>query len=328
MRILFAGTPALAVPSLVKAAHAHEVVGVLTVADQPAGRGRGMSRSPVKEAAEKLGLEILQPEKLDETFLDRVSSLSPELLVVAAYGRIFRPSLLELFPRGGINVHPSLLPKLRGPSPITAALLSGESVTGVTIQRLAPRFDTGDILAQKTWPLHGDETTASLSDALSVFGAELLARVLSDLASGRPLDVRVQDDAAATYCRPLLKEDGLVAWEQTAEELERKVRAYDPWPRASTSLSGETLLLLKSHVYPGTLPAETFGAGSGRNGPGVPGDVLAADRDHGLLVRTGCGILAVERLQLQFKKPLDWRSFCNGHPQIVGTRLGARAGDI
>ncbi len=317
MRVLFAGTPALAVPSLVKTAQAHEVVAVLTSPDQPAGRGRAKSCSPVKEAAGKLDLRILQPEKLDDPFLDQVKALAPDLLVVAAYGKIFRQSLIALFPMGGINMHPSLLPKYRGPSPITAAILSGDRETGVSIQKVARKFDTGDILAQERFQLKGDETTAALSVALAVLGAELLAGVLGDLAAGREPAARAQDESGASYCRTIQKQDGTVQWEKPAAEIERAVRAYDPWPRASTLLGGETLLLLKSHVNPDTLAADYL------RGERVPGDVLASDRDHGLLVRCGRDILAVERLQAQFKKPLDWRSFLNGHPAIVGTRLGA-----
>jgi methionyl-tRNA formyltransferase len=317
MRILFAGTPALAVPSLMKAAHAHEVVGVLTTPDQQAGRGRALVCSPVKEAASTLGLPVLQPEKLDESFLQTVKSLAPDILVVAAYGKIFRQSLLSLFALGGINMHPSLLPKFRGPSPISAAILEGDDETGVTIQKVARKFDTGDILAQERFPLKGDETTATLSDPLALLGAELLSGVLADFASGREPAARIQDEAAATYCRTIQKEDGLVRWDEPAAVIERKMRAFDPWPRASTNLSAETLLLLKSHVLPDNLGAHYLREGR------VPGDVLAADKDHGLLVQTGRGLLAIERLQLQFKKPLDWRSFLNGHPGIVGTRLGA-----
>ena len=317
MRILFAGTPALAVPSLMKTAHAHEIVGVLTTPDQPAGRGRGLVCSPVKDAAAKLDLKVLQPEKLDEPFLEIVRSLGPDILVVAAYGKIFRPPFLALFRHGGINVHPSLLPRFRGPSPITAAILEGDSVTGVTIQKVARRFDTGDILSQERFPLKGDETTATLSAALAPVGAELLSGVLGELATGRQPDARAQVESEATYCRTFRKEDGVVSWEKPAAVIERKVRAFDPWPRASTLLAGETLLLLKSHLYPDNLAADHPRGGR------LPGEVLAAEKDHGLLVQTGTGILAVERLQLQFKKSLDWRAFLNGHPAIVGTRLGA-----
>jgi len=315
MRILFAGTPALAVPSLRVAALSHEVVGVLTAPDRPTGRGRATAAPPAAAAASQLGLPLLQPAVLDADALGRVRELAPDLLVVAAYGRIFRSAFLSIFPLGGINIHPSLLPLHRGPSPIPAAILGGDAETGVTVQRLALKFDTGDILAQSRHPLRGNETTATLTDELAREGAELLAGVLAEMAAGRPPGPRAQRDELASYCRPLRKEDGLVDWSEPAVRIERKVRAYDPWPRAATRLAGETLLVLKSHVHPGTLgfdPAR-----------GAPGDVLAADTEHGLLIRTGDGILAVERLQLQFKKPLDWRSFVNGHPAILSVRLGA-----
>jgi len=330
MRILFAGTPALAVPSLQKAAHAHEVVAVLTSPDQPSGRGRASACPPVKEAASRLGLRVLQPEKLDAAFLEEVKSLTPDLLVVAAFGKIFRKSLLDLFPLGGINVHPSLLPRHRGPSPISAAILAGDRQTGVTIQKIALKFDTGDIYAQETHPLKGDETTASLTEKLAAHGAEVLAGVLAELAAGRTAPARVQDETAATYSHTIAKEDGVIRWEEPAEVIERKVRAFDPWPRAATTSGGETILLLKSHVYPGTLAEDRSQQErhleweeEGRpERPRVPGDVLVTDRTHGLLVCAGLGILAVERLQRQFKKPTDWRSFVNGYPGIVGARLG------
>jgi methionyl-tRNA formyltransferase len=279
-----------------------------------------MVASPVKEAAVALGLAVLQPLKLDPEALEAVAALHPDLLVVAAYGKIFRQVFLDLFPLGGINLHPSLLPRYRGPSPISAAIAAGDAETGVTIQRIALKFDTGDILAQARWPLEGAETTASLTEALSVRGADLMAGVLDAFAAGTPPVAVKQNEELASYCHTLGKEDGVVAWRQPAEVLERRIRAFDPWPRCSTRFGEETLLLLKSHVYPDTL--------GGDDERGVPGEVLAADRKHGLLVRTGRGILAIERLQLQFKKPLEWQAFLNGHPAFVGARLGARAGEI
>jgi methionyl-tRNA formyltransferase len=315
MRILFAGTPSLAVPALEKISRAHQVIGVLTSPDKPAGRGRAPESSPVKRSALSLGLPIMQPARLEEAFRAEVTAAAPEILVVAAFGRIFRQQFLDLFPRGGINLHPSLLPRFRGPSPISAAILAGDTETGVSIQRIALKFDTGDILAQERFPLAGTETTATLTEALAERGAELMASVLAAIERGTPPVPVVQNDANATYCRTLRKEDGAILWEEPAFTIDRKVRAFDPWPRAATSISGESLLLLKSHVYPGTLASEASG--------GAPGAVLSVDKEHGILVRTGAGILAVERLQKQFKKPMDWRSFLNGHPEIIGARLGA-----
>jgi methionyl-tRNA formyltransferase len=316
MRILFAGTPALAVPSLRAASRGCEIVGVLCAPDQPVGRGREPASPPVALAARELGLPLFQPSKLDAAFIETARSLRADLLAAVAYGKIFREPFLSLFPSGALNLHPSLLPRWRGPSPIPAVLLAGDSETGVTIQRMALKFDTGDILAQSRHPLTGAETAATLSDELAAEGAALLESVLAGFAAGSPPAGRAQDEAAATYCGTLAKADGRLDWTETAEVIERKVRAYDPWPRASTLLGGETLLLLQSRVAPSSLAA------SGMQG-GVPGEIVAADRERGLLVRTGEGLLSVERLQLQFKKSQDWRSFVNGRPGLVGTRLGA-----
>jgi methionyl-tRNA formyltransferase len=311
MRILFAGSPSLAVPSLQRLAREHDVVGVLTCCDRPAGRGGGLEPSPVKLSALALGLHLLQPARLDAAVIDEVKSLDPQLLVVAAFGRIFRKDFLDTFPAGGINLHPSLLPRYRGPSPVSAAILAGDGETGVTVQKLALRFDTGDILAQRPVPLDGSETTGTLTASLAVIGAELLAEVLASAKDGQEPMGTPQEEERASYCRIVGKLDGRIDWTEPARLIERKVRAYDPWPRADTTWNGASLLLLKTAVYPGTF-----------TDAGEPGRVLASDKQHGLLVRTGDGVLAVERLQLQFKKPLDWRSFLNGHPDLVGARLG------
>ena len=251
MRVLFAGTPSLAVPSLEKIAR--RVVGVLTSPDQPSGRGRVCVPSPVKEAALSLGLKLFQPARLDAAFVEEVRALAPDLLVVAAFGRIFRQAFLGVFRLGGINLHPSLLPRFRGPSPVSAAILAGDAETGVSVQRIALKFDTGDILAQERYPLNGDETTRSLSEALAARGAGLVASVLAGFETGTPPTPVPQKEEDASYCHPLRKEEGQVSWGEPAVLIERRVRAYDPWPRASTTLAGELLLLLKSHVHPDTL---------------------------------------------------------------------------
>jgi len=314
MRILFAGTPPMAVPSLEKLARELGVAGALTAPDQPVGRGHVLCPSAVKQAALGLGVPVLTPASLDESAIGAVKELTPDLLVVVAYGKIFKKKFLDLFPLGGINLHPSLLPLYRGPSPITAAILAGDNETGVTVQKLAMRFDTGDTLAQARVPLDGTETTGSLTDALSRAGADLLLKVTRDIADGHPPVAAPQDESRASYCGLVGKEDGLLDWNAPASLIERKVRAYDPWPRARTSLNGSSLLLLKTSVHPGTL--------SRAAGAPIPGEVLAADEEAGILVQTGQGVLRIERLQVQFKKPLDWRSFLHGHPDLPGVRLG------
>jgi methionyl-tRNA formyltransferase len=264
----------------------------------------------VKARALELGLPVLQPPKLDAELLGQVKALGCALLVVAAFGRLFSLEFLGLFPQGGINVHPSLLPRHRGPSPIPAAILAGDTETGVTVQRVAARMDSGDILGARRLPLAGSETTGSLTQALAGPGAELLAEVLAQVEQGLEQG-RPQEEAAATYCRLVRKEDGRIPWDREPAQLERMVRAYDPWPGAFTSWRGQTLLLLAAGVYPGPAP---------RQAP--QGLVFGTDNRYGILVRAGQGVLSVTRLQLQAKKPMDWRSFLNGRRDFVGSQLG------
>jgi methionyl-tRNA formyltransferase len=310
MRVLFAGTPSIAVPSLRAVAGAHEVCAVLTAPDRPAGRGRAPRPSEVKEAASGLGLRVIEAGRLDPAVHEAVRALAPELLVVVAFGRIFRREFLDLFPRGGINLHPSLLPRHRGPSPIAAAILAGDRETGVSVQRIALEVDAGDLYAQRALPLAGDETTGSLTPVLADAGAALLAETLASIAAGTAL--AAPQAGAPTRCRLVAKADGVVDWAEPAALIERKVRAYDPWPRATTAWRGRALVLLHTR-----LPAGTVDAGA----DAAPGTVLGPSTE-GLLVRAGDGPLAVRRLQPAFGRPMDWRAFLNGHPDIAGSRLG------
>ncbi len=326
MKILFAGTPSFAVPALEAVAGRHAVAGVLTSPDRPAGRGRQPIPSAVKARALELGLPLLQPEELDAGFRDGVRALAADILVAVAFGRIFRAEFLDLFPRGGLNVHPSLLPRFRGPSPIPAAILAGERETGVTVQRLALRMDAGDILGVDRVALDGSETTASLTGELARRGAALLVGVLDALEKG-DLPGTPQAEEAATWCRLVGKEDGRIDWNWPAERIGRMIRAYDPWPRAWTTFQGQTLALLEGGPAPQPATAAPAGAGvpdesGGRGKSGVAGQVLAVDKRHGILVQTGDGPLGIRRLQLQARKPLDWQPFLNGHPDFIDALLG------
>jgi methionyl-tRNA formyltransferase len=311
MRILFAGSPDFAVPSLVAVHEAFPISAVLTNPDRPTGRGKQPIATPVKRKAMALDLPVLQPRALDAPFLEQLRAHQPELLVVVAFGRIFSREFLEFFPRGGINLHASVLPKYRGPSPITAAIIGGETETGVTVQQLAPKMDAGDILGTRLLPLSGRETTGSLSAVLAELGAELLLAVLVDLAQDRVRPVG-QDESQATYCRLVRKEDGRIDWSAEAGTIERMIRAYDPWPRAFTTWGDRRVNLLAGGVYPGS--PDTDGKKRGL--------VLDIDNRYGILVNTGAGVLYVSRLQLQAKKPLDWRAFVNGQKDFIGAQLG------
>jgi methionyl-tRNA formyltransferase len=311
MRILFAGSPQLAVPSLEAVHRRHRIAGVLTNPDRPAGRSGEPMPTPIKARAQELGLPVLQPARLDAPFFETVRGLNCELLVVAAFGRIFPAEFIALFPLGGLNLHPSLLPRHRGPSPIPAAILAGDRQTGVSIQKLAAKMDSGELLRVRAVPLTGRETCASLSEQLGLIGAELLEQTLDEVAAGRARGTP-QNDSEATYCRLVRKEDGRVDWRRDAETIERMLRAYDPWPGAYTTFRGKTL-----HLLAGGVLAEAGPAGELRHGL-----VLGADNRYGILVGTGRGVLYVSCLKLQGRKAMDWRSFLNGRPDLVGSVLG------
>lgn len=317
MKILFAGTPEIAVPSLRTMVEEFEVVGVLTAPDKVSGRGRKLTPSPVKAAAAELGLNIIQPERLGADARGMAADLGADLLVVFAYGRIFGPKFLSLFPLGGINMHPSALPKYRGPSPIPAVLLAGDAETALSVQRVSLEMDAGDIIRQTPLPLDGTETGASLSKAVADAAACELVLAIKDIAEGRVVDVP-QDHSAAVYCKLVAKEDGIVDWNNPAVQIERMIRAYTPWPRTRTTFDGAPLFLLEAFVADlsgETRTIETDGAAS------PPGTVLGVDKSRGILIQTGEGILVVTRLQAAGRKPLDFRSFLNGVALDAGTIL-------
>jgi methionyl-tRNA formyltransferase len=313
MRLVFAGTPRFAVPSLEALQKEHEICGVLTAPDRVSGRGKKVVSSAVKQKAEALGLPLYQPEKLDDTFIDTIKALNAELLVVAAYGVIFKEDFLNVFPLGGINLHPSLLPKYRGPSPIPAVILAGEQKTGVTVQRLALKMDAGDILAQESYPLTGAETTFELSQILSEQGAELLASVVHDLEDNT-VHAYPQSEEDVSYCKLIRKEDGKIDWQKSADYISRMIRAYDPWPGVYTEFKGVTLFFKQGCVC----------EKQDTDPENAPGKVLGVDKQHGILINTNNGILCIRRLQLEYKKPSAWRDFLNGHKDFVGSILGGR----
>ena len=315
MRVLFAGGSEISLPSLRRTAENHDVLSVLTHPDKRAGRGRKQIQNPVKAEALNLDIPVLEAEKLDSEVREQVRRLAPEILVVVSYGKIFGPEFLRVFPRGGINLHPSLLPKYRGPSPIQAAILGGDDKTGITVQRLAPAMDSGAVLEQEEVPLTGRETAVSLAERVAGPGAEMLLRVLSRIEEGNEREVP-QSEEQATYCTLVTKQDAVIDWGKSAVRIDREVRAYYPWPKARTSFDGTPLFILEAE------PLElSTASGAGEGEP--PGRVAGVDKGSGILIQTGNGTLIVKRLQLGGKKPLDWKSFLNGVHGFIGTVLGA-----
>jgi methionyl-tRNA formyltransferase len=243
-----------------------------------------------------------------------VAALKPDLLVSFAYGKIFGPKFLALFPAGGINIHPSLLPKYRGPTPISAAIINRETETGITIQRLAAEMDTGDILVQETVPLNGRETTISLSEIMAKKAAALLLAALKDITTAN-LQIRQQDHSLATYCSLIAKEDGLIDWRQSAKEIDARIRAFNPWPLSWTKHGEQQLFILRA------APIDDAPKNTGII-PNLPGQVLGKDKNKGILIQTGDGILAVSELQYRTKKVLEWGAFLNGTRNFIDARLG------
>ncbi len=300
----------MAVPPLRALAGEHQVVGVLTNPDRPKGRGGGLQPSAVKEEALVLGIPVLQPPTLrDAAFLTDVRGLEPELLVCFAYGKIFPQAFLDLFPLGGINLHPSKLPDLRGPSPLNSLILRGDREGALTVQRLALEMDSGDILLQESFPIAEDETALGLSQRVAQRGGGIFLKALKGLAEGS-LTPRPQDPSQATYCSLIRKEDGVLDWSLPALRLSRIIRAYNPWPGGRSYWKGVPLTLWEAEPYKGEYSL------------GRPGEVLGVDKGVGILVQTGEGILAVRRLQLQAKKSLDFQSFLNGSRDFCHSTLG------
>ena len=247
-RIIFMGSPDFAVPILTGLSERYTVVGVVTQPDRPAGRGHKLQAPPVKEIALKLGIPVIQPEKLRQPdAMDQLRLWAPDLVVVAAFGQILRQAVLDLPPLGCINVHASLLPRWRGAAPIQAAILAGDSESGVTIMKMDAGVDTGDILARRLIPLAADETGGSLFARLSPLGAELLLEVLPEYLEGS-LAPYPQPQEGVTHAPMLTKRDGLLDVTQVASQLERRVRAMHPWPGAFFEWQGNNIKVHKAHA--------------------------------------------------------------------------------
>lgn len=316
-RIIFMGTPDFAVPILQTLIQRGQVVGVVTQPDRPSGRGQQLHPPPVKVAAQAANIPVYQPKSLrSEEAAAPLRDWQPDLIVVAAFGQILRPHVLNLPPYGCLNIHASLLPRWRGASPIQHAILAGDRETGVSLMRMDVGMDTGPVYVKEAIPIHPDETAATLHDRLSQLGADMLERHLDDILAGR-LPAQPQDDSQATYAPLIKKEAGQINWQQTAVELDRLIRAMTPWPGAFTTWQGKMLKVLKATPIEGT-QGNSGNSGELKRGNGEPGEVLA-----GGLVRTGNGRLQLLEVQLEGKKPTPIADFLRGRPEFVGGHLSS-----
>lgn len=305
MKLVFAGTPEFAAVSLeALLAARHEVTLVLTQPDRPAGRGLKAQLSAVKQVALRRGLPVFQPASLkDPQAQAAIAAERPEVMVVAAYGLLLPPAVLELPGRGCVNVHASLLPRWRGAAPIQRALLAGDAATGITIMQMDRGLDTGAILAQEPLAIAPDDTTGTLHDRLAALGARLLVKTLT--ANPSP---RLQDGAAATYAARIRKEEAEIDWSKPAVEIERQVRAFNPSPGAATRFAGSVVKIWRARAEPAVA--------------GATGVVAAADAE-GIVVGCGAGSLRVTELQRAGGKRLAAQAFLAGFRLARGARLGA-----
>ncbi|MCK9357360.1 MAG: methionyl-tRNA formyltransferase [Dehalococcoidia bacterium] len=312
VRIVFMGTPDFGVPVLESLVQSHhDVVAVYTRPDRPSGRGRRLAPSPVKQAAVSHGIAVIEPETLrGESRVTELASLSPDLVVVAAFAYLLPEQLLRVPRLGCLNVHPSLLPRHRGPSPVASAILNGDDRTGVSIMLMDAGLDTGPVLSQEAAAISDSDTTGSLTAALAGLGAGLLVATIDGWLAGAVVP-RVQNEREATYSGKVGVEDGLLDWTQPATVLSRGVRAYNPWPGCHTFWEGQRLkihsavpLVLRPHGEPGRVVQ-------------LPGPVPTR-----IGVVTAQGVLGLGGIQLEGKREVSAEEFVRGHREFVGAMLG------
>jgi len=306
MRIVFAGTPQFAMPSLeALLAGDHSVVAVYTQPDRPAGRGRRLQASPVKRLALEHRIPVMQPQTLrSEAEIDAFARLRPDLLVVAAYGLILPAGILSIPTVGAINVHASLLPRWRGAAPIQRAILAGDEETGVTIMEVVEALDAGPMLLKKAIPIDPHETAGELHDRLAALGAEALCEALSQLETGKAQAIP-QDESEVTYAVKITKEEAGIDWSLPAQTLARAVRAFNPWPVAFTRFDEQVLRIWRAEAIPA-------------RSEDIPGTIVEARRN--LEVATGEGRLRLLEVQLPGGRRQPAQAFLNAHP-CLGCRL-------
>jgi methionyl-tRNA formyltransferase len=317
LRIVFFGTPDFAVPTLARLLESrHHVCGVITQPDRPRGRGQRVQHAPVKAHATAHQIPVFQPDRLREADVEAaLRSWSPDLGVVAAYGKLIPENLLTVPRFGMINVHASLLPKYRGAAPVHRAVIDGETETGVTIMRVVKALDAGGMFARIQRLIAPDETSVAVERDLARLGAALLHDVVEQIAAGTSRE-EPQDDRFATYAARLTKEEGLVDWGLPSFHIHNRVRGLYPWPHAYTFLGSERLILLDTAVL------DDAGEAAGTGAP--PGTVIEVSREAIHVATGGGGRIGIRQLQPDARRPMAVRDFLSGHPVTAGARLAGR----
>ena len=322
MRVAFAGTPEFALPALAALQQRHDVIGVLTQPDRPSGRGRRITPSAVKQAAQAAGLPLAQPETLkSESARSQLRHWRPDVLVVVAFGMLLPPEILSIPRRGCINIHPSLLPRWRGAAPIQRALLAGDAETGVTIMQMDEGLDSGPLLAQRRLPVRPDHTAGMLQDELATLGAEALLEALEGLCAGT-LAPRPQSASGVTYAHKITKAEALIDWSSDAGKIDRQVRAFNPWPVAETALDGEPLRIHAARILSPERERQIFAGNVPlKDEKSIENGTIVGLSAESIIVRCGGGHLALTRVQRPGRRPVTAREYAQTST-LIGRRLG------
>jgi len=306
MKIIFMGTPDFALSALKKINEGHEITAVVTQPDRPKGRGKGVAFSPVKDCALALGLPVLQPEKIrDAAFISLLKTYEADAYVVVAYGQMLPQAVLDIPPKGCINIHASLLPKYRGAAPMQRAILNGDEETGISIMYMDKGMDTGDVILSKSLAIGQSDRFTDLHEKMTLLSADCIAEALDLIAAGRA-ERSPQDNNLASYAPMLRKEDGRINWENSSKTIYNQVRALDPWPGTYSSYKGKVLKIWDCDV-------------SGQHTAALPGEILAADDK--LLVKTGDGALSVTVVQGEGGKRMAVSDYLRGRKMEAGDFL-------
>jgi len=311
LRILFMGTPDFSAKILTALLDAdYDIIGVFTQSDKKVGRKQVIEKSPVKIIAEKNNLLVFTPHRFGSEIINDINGLQPDLIILVAYGKILPKEVLTAPRLGAVNIHPSLLPKFRGPSPIQNTLLSGDEMTGSTIMMMDASVDTGDILRQKEIAVTSNETYVELADKLADFSANLLLETLDDFLAGDIVPQK-QDDALASYCKMIKKADGQINWQNSAETIYNKYRAFFAWPGIFTSLDigGQSKRLKLNEICVANINPNTC----------QPGEVFQSDDN--IYVQTSDGAIRLKEVQLEGKPSMNVLDFANGHKNFIGSIL-------
>ncbi|UGQ15776.1 methionyl-tRNA formyltransferase [Borrelia sp. RT5S] len=308
MRVFFASSSSISLEVFKEVRDRYDVVGVLTSPDKPSGRGLNLKANEVKVEAIKKGIPVLDPLVLELSTIKAIKELKPDVMLVFSYGKIFKQEFLDIFPLGSINVHPSLLPKYRGPSPIQTAILNGDSSSGITVQKMALEMDSGNILAQRQFEIEGFNTSADIFKYVSLNSADIVLEALDKVEKG---SVGIpQDSSQATYCSFLSKHHGIIDFTLSAFEIKNKINACNPWPLVRARLEEDEIIFHRADFIKDNNYCEQ-----------AVGEIVSFCPNKGLFVKTGDGVLLLLELQRAGRKVLDCKSFYNGNRGLVGKRF-------